>query len=68
MMQPMYLYGSAYRLPWKGGIKLYIPSLNNCCDIFRRSEEDARAQATEAGVSQDVALTRDPDVLDTWFR
>lgn len=33
-----------------------------------RCEEDARKQATEAGVSTDVALERDPDVLDTWFR
>jgi valyl-tRNA synthetase len=32
-----------------------------------RSEEDARKQATEAGVSEDTALTRDSDVLDTWF-
>lgn len=37
-------------------------------DIFGRCEEDARNQATEAGVSADVALERDPDVLDTWFR
>lgn len=33
-----------------------------------RSEHDARAQATSAGVSADVKLERDPDVLDTWFR
>ncbi|CAM9542848.1 unnamed protein product [Pylaiella littoralis] len=32
-----------------------------------RCEEDARNQATEAGVSADVTLERDPDVLDTWF-
>ncbi|CAM9797772.1 unnamed protein product, partial [Sphacelaria rigidula] len=32
-----------------------------------RSEEDARKQATEAGVSPDLKLERDPDVLDTWF-
>ncbi|CBJ31846.1 Valine--tRNA ligase [Ectocarpus siliculosus] len=32
-----------------------------------RSEEDARKQATDAGVPTDVSLDRDPDVLDTWF-
>ena len=32
-----------------------------------RSEEDARVQATAAGVSTEVVLRRDEDVLDTWF-
>ena len=32
-----------------------------------RSEEDARQQATEAGVATTTPLTRDSDVLDTWF-
>ena len=32
-----------------------------------RSEEDARKQATEAGVATTTPLTRDSDVLDTWF-
>lgn len=36
--------------------------------VSDRSEEDARKQATEAGVPSDVTLDRDPDVLDTWFR
>lgn len=39
-----------------------------CTWFFFRCEEDARVQATEAGVSTDVRLERDPDVLDTWFR
>jgi valyl-tRNA synthetase len=33
-----------------------------------RSYEDARAQATAAGVSTDTPLNQDEDVLDTWFR
>jgi hypothetical protein len=33
-----------------------------------RSYEDARAQATAAGVSPDTPLSQDEDVLDTWFR
>eukprot|EP00953_Heterococcus_sp_UTEX-ZZ885_P026841 14460-Heterococcus_DN1.PRE.1 len=32
-----------------------------------RSYEDARAQATAAGVSTDTPLNQDEDVLDTWF-
>lgn len=36
--------------------------------FYFRSEQDARMHATEAGVSPDVKLERDPDVLDTWFR
>ncbi|CAN0089102.1 unnamed protein product [Scytosiphon promiscuus] len=32
-----------------------------------RSEEDARKQATDAGIPSEVSLERDPDVLDTWF-
>lgn len=38
------------------------------CACVVRCEEDARVQATEAGVSTGVSLERDPDVLDTWFR
>ena len=34
----------------------------------KRCEEDARVQATEAGVATGTPLERDPDVLDTWFR
>lgn len=36
--------------------------------VSDRCEEDARKQATEAGVPSEVTLDRDPDVLDTWFR
>jgi valyl-tRNA synthetase len=32
-----------------------------------RSAEEARAQATAAGLSNDVPLTQEEDVLDTWF-
>jgi valyl-tRNA synthetase len=32
-----------------------------------RSEEDAREQASKAGVAPTTPLTRDSDVLDTWF-
>ncbi|CAM9452509.1 unnamed protein product, partial [Discosporangium mesarthrocarpum] len=43
----------------------YAPGYNGY--FVARSEEDARQQASEAGVDAGVELTRDPDVLDTWF-
>ena len=52
------------QLWWGHQIPAWYDAAGNC--YVARSEEEARAQARANDVS-DTALTRDADVLDTWF-
>jgi valyl-tRNA synthetase len=52
------------QLWWGHQIPAWYDAEGNC--FVARSEEEARAQA-RAKLGRDVALTRDADVLDTWF-